>query len=233
MKTRFKAPLEEILARGQVTLAAMDMLAPEWTAPYFMTPAEFAVLLEEVRARKAEFYGATVAMECAAGRCEVALGQWHEASVAVVTIGRITFKQSEHAPVWARLRATGQGRERILSEGAQIESAWQSSDAAWVPKPGLTLAAYQALGTAAVAADGDCTERANALSVARGILHERANLLHQVCVDWYAVALVSFPADSPQANAIRHILSPRRSRAKPVVEASPPVSEERTEAAAE
>ena len=219
--TRFKAPLEEILARAQMTLATIDALAPDWTAPSFPTPAEFQILVDDVQTLKTKLQSALSAAAGTMGGCEVALAQWHETSVLVVTIGRIHFRGTEQSPVWQRLRATGQGHERILSEGAQIESAWQSSDTTWVPKPGLTLAAFQAQRAAAVAAEAACTECANAASVARGILVEGANGLHQLCVDWYAMAMASFPANSPQASTIRSILAPRRSRAKPVEAAAP------------
>jgi len=212
MKTRLKAPVVDVLQRAEATLAAMNALAPEWTALYFPTPEEFAVLVEELKVQRLQFESKALKALGAGALCDEALGALHEASVAVVTIGRIRFRESEQAPVWARLRATGQGHEIILSEGAQLEGAWALSDAAWVPKPGLTLAAYQALRAAAVAAEADCTECGNALSVARGRLHERANALHQLCVDWYAMALATFTKDSAQGNMVWHILSPWRTR---------------------
>jgi hypothetical protein len=214
MKMRFKLPLEDIFIRADKTRTALNQLAPDWLAPGFPTPPEFEEIIEEVRVTKEEWESATTTEGKATVLCNIATQRLHEASVAVATIGRIAFRQSEHAPVWRGLRASAQGHERILSEAAQIVSAWESSDAAWVPKAGLTLADYQALRAAAAAAETECVQCGNALNVARGILQERANGLYRLCVDWYAVGLATFAKDSQQSGIIRRILSPRRSRGK-------------------
>jgi hypothetical protein len=202
----------------------MKILEPQWVSPYLPSPVEFAALIAQVEAQQSAVARA-VAVDSRAGGCRFgAVDKLQEASVVVATMGRIVFRASEQAPVWQRLRATGQGQARTLAEGAQLERAWAASDAAWVPKPGLTLTAYRELLAAAEEASAECGACADALSVARGVLHAQANHLHQVCVDWYAVALAVFPLGTAEGQTIWSILSPRRSRKK--AEKSEAVQEE-------
>lgn len=212
MKTKLKAEFWDLIGRAQKTHAMMKILEPQWVAQHLPSPVEFAALIAQVQAQHSVVGGAVAVDSQAGAECGGAVDKLHEASVVVATLGRIVFRASEQAPVWQRLRATGQGRGRTLSEGAQLVRAWESTDAAWVPKPGLTLTAYRELLAAAEEAEAECGACADALSVARGIYHERLNYLYQVCVDWYAVALAVFPESTLEGRAIWSILSPRRSR---------------------
>lgn len=214
MKTKLKATLEDIIGRAQRTRVQMVMLESKWVSPYLPSPVEFAALIAQVQAQYVAVADAIVADGGAIGGCCGAVEKLQEASVVVATMGRIFFRGTEQAPVWQRLRATGQGQARTLAEAAQLERAWESGNAAWVPKPGLTLTAYRELLAAAEEASAECGACADALSVARGVLHAQANHLYQVCVDWYAVALAVFPADTVEGHGVWSILSPRRSRKK-------------------
>ena len=150
-----------------------------------------------------------------------AMERWHAVSVLVTAIGRVSFKGSPHAHLWQRLRATGQGRECILQEGRAIEYAWESSDPTWWPKSGVTLASYQALRAAAEEAAEEFAMAQNAASVTRGLWHEKVNALHELCVNWYAVARATFPENTTEGQFVRQVGLGLRRRRTPVGQPTP------------
>lgn len=216
MQTQLKVPFNTVRNRAENIRTTMIELAPGWLAPGFVTPEELGGVIEDLDAHRGTLSRANTVLGHRSGVWRVAMEEWHAVSVLVTAIGRVSFKGSPHAHLWQRLRATGQGRECILQEGRAIEYAWESSDPAWWPKPGVTLTSYRALRAAAEEAAEEFAKAQNAASVARSLWHEKVNALHELCVNWYAVARATFPEDTTEGQLVRQVTVGSRRRRTPV-----------------
>lgn len=205
---KYKAPLPFIKARANATEVVMETLANDtipWTAPGIVSPLNY---LNEIQATLAQENLLTLkeaALAAAAGAWDAILDPWHKESVTALKLGRVVYAGTPKAPAWRPLKANGGGRQIITREGTEIESAWQTSNPAWVPKPGLTLASFQARRTTAetkarlyYTAEGEASNE-------RGMLIDMANGIYETAVKWYELATATFPEDTVQGALIRTI----------------------------
>jgi hypothetical protein len=101
------------------------------------------------------------------------------------------------------LRFPTAGREARYKQANGFEKAWAKAEAGWTFKSGLTLAQFKARREA-------IRDRAEAHSVAesdekheRALLHNMADGLNNVCVNWYSVATGHFGDDTVAGQLIR------------------------------
>ena len=206
MKT--KIPLPAIKTRGTETQIVMQTLAngtPSWQAANCISPENFLGNLQALTVQENLLSLKEAALDVAAGEWDNILNPWHDESVAVLRLGRVIFAKTPKAPAWRSLSADGGGRDRITKEGTDIESAWQSSNPAWVPKQGLTLASFQARRTTAEAKGWLWSLAGKAVDEERGVMIDLANNIYDLCVDWYAQATATFDKDTIQGALIRTI----------------------------
>jgi hypothetical protein len=145
------------------------------------------------------------AMLAARGAWDAALDQLHGWTVQGVGMAKARCRNdAAKSAQLANLSASASGRESVLAEALAWESAWASVDAAWVPLPGLTLAAFAALRKHAnedlktAHADARATWRK-----ASARLGEMAGDLTDVSQAWYANATRVFPEGTPEGDMIR------------------------------
>jgi hypothetical protein len=79
----------------------------------------------------------------AARQWDAVLAPWHQDALAVLGKAQACFGDGPFAALWLSVRAEGGGREAVKEEGLAIEEAWEASDAAWQPRPGLTLETFK------------------------------------------------------------------------------------------
>ena len=200
-----KEPLNYIKERSSATSLIMSQIAPEWTAPGFITPAAYATLVTELNTQSNLVTERDAQLALAAGEWDDALAQWHASSVCVSQVARGAFRGTDKLGAWRNVRATRGSREKITQAGQAIESAWVATDPTWVPKAGLTLVAYQAQRTAALnkqAAHGAAERNAN---LERATLSVKADGLYDLSVQWYLMATGAFPAGTVTGDLIRTI----------------------------
>lgn len=206
MKT--KIPLPAIKTRGtetQIVAATLANGSPSWQAANSISPENLLNLLNDLTTQENLLSLKEAALAVAAGEWDNILNPWHEESVAVLKLGRVIFASTPKAPAWRSLSANGQSRAVITSEGTDIESAWQSSNPAWVPKQGLTFANFQARRTTADTKARLWALADKAVDEERGVLIDMANHIYDLCVDWYTQATATFDKDSPEGALIRTI----------------------------
>lgn len=104
------------------------------------------------------------------------------------------------------LEYRGTGRDARYAQALAFEVSWEKAEPNWVFKPGLTLAAYRARREAVPM----ITERAHVSAAKeeqhqRAILHDWADEMNKVCVNWYAVATATFAEDTVPGQLVRTI----------------------------
>ena len=206
MKT--KVPLPAIKTRGtetQIVAATLATGTPPWQAANFISPENLLNLLNDLTTQENLLSLKDAALAVSAGEWDNILNPWHEESVAVLKLGRVIFASTPKAPAWRSLSANGQSRAVITKEGTDIESAWQSSNPAWVPKQGLTFANFQARRTTADTKARLWALADKAVDEERGVMIDMANHIYDLCVDWYTQATATFDKNTPEGALIRTI----------------------------
>jgi hypothetical protein len=182
---------------ADLSIAAMEELLAAVTGDATATPP--------VAGQEADAGAAEQVMLAARGTYDTALDQLHRWTVQGVGMAKARCRNdAAKSAQLANLSASESGREGILKEALAWESAWTNVDAAWVPLPGLTLAAFAALRKHAnedlktAYADARATSRK-----ASAKLGEMAADLNDVSQAWYASATRVFPEGTPEGDMIR------------------------------
>ncbi len=208
MVIRYQEPLAQIKTRSTQSQVIMENLVngiPSWMAPGFVSPGNVLNMIQALTTQENLLSLKEAQLAIAAGEWDSILNPWHDESVTALRVGRVSFGKTPKAPSWSRLKASGQSRDRITKEGTDIESAWQESNPAWVPAPGITFAAFQARRTTAEVKGRAWSLADKAASNERGMLITQANALYELCVGWYEVATATFAADTVRGALIRTI----------------------------
>ena len=206
--------IEFVKDRAVKSISAAKQVAASWTWEEKSIPALEAQLAgiigdasatppvtgwEDVAA------AAEQAMLTARAAWDRALDQLHRWTVQGVNMAKTKFRNDPaKASQLAGLGARGSGRAATLDEALAWESAWASVDAAWVPLPGLDLAAFSALRKLAnESLQSDYSDARAEWRKAAETLGELVSELNDVCQAWYASAIRVFPAGSPEGDMIR------------------------------
>jgi hypothetical protein len=206
MKT--KAPQPFIKDRAAQTGAVMVQLAnnpPGWTAEDFISPQNFVDMVNSILPIENELSLREAALALAGGEWDAVLDPWHDESVCVLSLARPKFRGSSKAPAWRNLRANSRGRDQVMKTGQDIIAAWQTSNPNWVPKAGLTLAAFTGRQTAAATKAAAHNTADKLADMKRGELHDLLNEVYDLSVRWYEIATGYWPEDSIEGSLIRTI----------------------------
>jgi hypothetical protein len=125
--------------------------------------------------------------------------------VLALKMGRLAFHGTTKGAAWRSLKANGGGRERIMEEGRDIESAWQASNPAWTPRPSLRLTKFQQRHTAADTKQAAFTLAEKNAAVERASLGVQADAIYDICVKWYEMATANFAGGTEIGDLIRTI----------------------------
>ena len=200
-----KQPLSYIKDRAEATHLVMAQIAPAWTAPGFLPPAAYQVLITNLNAQENLLADKEALLALVAGEWDGALERWHEGSVCVTQVARGAFRGTDKLGAWRNVKANGGSREKITQQGRDIEAAWIAADAAWVPKSGLNLAAYQALQSTALNRQSAYATADRNANLERATLGVNADALYDLSVQWYLMATGAFPAGTIEGDLIRTI----------------------------
>jgi len=200
-----KEPLSYIRDRAVATHLVMAQIETDWTAPGFITPAAFAVLITNLNAQVNLLSAREAELALVAGEWDAALGLWHKSSVCVTQVARGAFQGTDKAGAWRNVRARRGSREKITVAGQGIESAWIAADAAWVPKSGLALTDYQVLKNASLNKQAAHSAAERNTNLERATLGARADDLYDLSVQWYLMATGAFPVGTINGDLIRTI----------------------------
>ena len=206
MKT--KAPLSYIKDRAAETSAVMLQLSGvpvEWLAPDFLSPQNFKNMVDQIPTVEGTLALREAEMAVAAGAWDMVLHPWRAEAVSVLALGRPKFRDTDKAPSWRGINARNRSRDGIMRTGRDIIAAWQTSGAAWVPKPGLTLNVFKARETTALVKGALHNTADKAADNQRGVLHDLVNEVYDLSVLWYELATGYWPEDSVEGSLIRTI----------------------------
>ena len=200
-----KEPLSYIKDRAVATHLVMAQIAADWTAPGFITPAAFGILITNLNAQVNLLSDREAQLALVAGEWDTALGLWHGCSVCVTQVARGAFRGTDKAGAWRNVRARRGSREKITQAGQAVESAWIAADAAWVPKSGLALTDYQGLKNTSLNKQAANAAAERNTNLERATLGVRADELYDLSVQWYLMATGAFPVGTINGDLIRTI----------------------------
>ncbi|MCE9611690.1 MAG: hypothetical protein K8R23_15940 [Chthoniobacter sp.] len=193
----------EVMHRAQTTLAVMQTLAAEWTWEV-ESPAQFAARLTAIGSGGLEqaLVDAESAERTAGQMRETAVAAVHRETVRALALARVAWRElPERLVAVAPLGAGGQTLPAIMAEGEEWAAAWEETDPAWVPVPGLTLAFFQSLLAAVATAQREERRLRVRRRRAGAALAVALDAVWELAVRWFAVATAVFPETDASAAA--------------------------------
>lgn len=195
--------LEFIEARLQATRDAQTEIAAAWVWEE-QTVVQWDTRVSDFTAKKAASATQEGVMLNKRALFETTVVQMHDLTVDGLKMARIKWRKDEPRKViLSTLSADGGGRDKVQAEARGWAAVWASFDAAWVPTPGNTLAAFNTL-----LALSETQE--NAFKMDHTKWREKAEELNdfaaaceELCVAWYGAATVVFAEGTPQGDMIR------------------------------
>lgn len=182
-------------AQGEIAAVYVwdEMTVAQWIARAqdFTTKQTAAATQDGVALNKRAIFQGTV----------VAL---HNLTVDGIKMARVKWRNdAARKAIIETLSAAGGGRDTVEKEAQAWAAVWGSFDAAWVPTPGNTLAAFNTLTAA-------CLTQENDYKLAHTQWREKAEEFNvfavgseELCVAWYAAVTTVFPVGTPQGDMIR------------------------------
>lgn len=195
--------LEFIEARLQATRDAQTQIAATWVWEE-QTVVQWDTRVSDFTAKKAASDTQEGVMLNKRALFEATIVQLHDLTVDGVRMARIKWRKDEpRKAVLATVHADGGGRDTVQKEARAWAAVWASFDAAWVPTPGNTLAAFNTL-----IALSETQENAFKLEHTKWRekaeeLNDFAEACEELCVAWYGAATTVFPEGTPQGDMIR------------------------------
>lgn len=194
---------EFIETRLQATRDAQVEIAPVYVWEE-MTVAQWIARATDFTAKKAASATQEGVMLNQRALFETTVVQMHDLTVDGLKMARIKWRKDEPRKViLSTLSAGGGGRDTVQAEARSWAAVWASFDAAWVPMPGNTLAAFNTL-----IALSETQENAFKMDYTKWRekaeeLNDFAAASEELCVAWYAAATTVFPEGTPQGDMIR------------------------------
>ncbi len=135
---------------------------------------------------------------------ETSIVQLHDLTVTGLKMARVKWRNdAARKAILSTLHAEGQSRDGVEKEAQAWAGVWVSFDAAWVPTPGNTLAAFNTLITLSETQE-------NAFKLEHTKWREKAEEFNvfaaaseDLCIAWYAAVTTVFPVGTPQGDMIR------------------------------
>jgi hypothetical protein len=208
MTIRYKTPLPAIKTRATETQIVMEALTngnPPWSAPGIVSPNNLLGMIQALTVQENLLSLKEAQLAVASSEWDNILHPWHADAVTVLKLGRATFRGTPKGGAWTRLKANDRSRDRVTKDGTEIENTWKETNPAWVPKPAITFAAFQAYRTSGEIKGRAYSVADKAAANERGLLITQANTIYDVCVKWYELATSYFGTDTPQGILIRTI----------------------------
>jgi hypothetical protein len=201
--------IDFIYGRARDTKAVMTTLT---NAPYNwswggISPENFRNMIDGLNTQMEVLNNAETATSLAAGLWDREIASLLGQSMLGASAARAKWvRDAVKLQFFQGLRHGGRGRDVSYHQLLDFESAWRTTDPAWVFETGLTLAIFKQrrealrLGLEVAHVDAEKNEAKE-----RSILHLMANDVNEVCVGWYEVATSKFDPDSVPGALVRTI----------------------------
>lgn len=195
--------LEFIQARLHATRDAQTEIAVAWVWEE-VTVLQWNTRVTDFGTKKAASAAQEGVMLNARATFEDSITQLHDLTVTGLKMARVKWRNdAARKAILTTLSAAGDSRDGVENEAQAWAGVWASFDAAWVPTPGNTLAAFNTLLTA-------CLTQENTFQQERTQWREKAEDLNvfaaetdELCIAWYAAATTVFPVGTAQGDMIR------------------------------
>ena len=195
--------LEFIEARLQGTRDAQAEVIAAWTWEE-MTGAQWDTRVTDFDTKKAAVTTQEGVMLNQRATLDASLTQLHDRTVEGLKMARVKWrKDAARKAILATLSANGGSRDAVEKEAQAWAGVWDSFDAAWVPTPGNTLAAFNTLLTACFTQENDYNMEHTKWREKAEEFNSFAAASEELCVAWYAAATVVFPQGTAQGDMIR------------------------------
>lgn len=195
--------LEFIETRLQATRDAQTEIAATWVWEE-QTVVQWDTRVTDFTAKKAASATQEGVMLNKRALYEATLVQIHDLTVDGVKMARIKWRKDEpRKAILSTLSADGGGRDKVQAEARAWAAVWASFDAAWVPTPGNTLAAFNTLISLSETQENAFKMEHTKWREKAEELNDFAEACEELCVAWYGAATTVFPEGTPQGDMIR------------------------------
>jgi len=202
-----------IHSRGSATVAVQIQIAASWVWPE-KTVVQWQTELAAIITQDEVAQDARAALDGERGNLTVAVAEMSRLGRQVLGLARTRYR---HVPatlnLFDNIRFDSNGREAILKDALDTESAWEQADPAWVPlnlpavPPAapvpLTLTLFKSKRLAARGLMDSETLKEKAWQKQEQVLDDLCRVLNDANVHWYADATLLFAAGTVEGDLIR------------------------------
>ena len=195
--------IEFTLQRAQATRAVQTSIAAAWVwdemtlLQWDAAITSFVTQMEVEQDAEADYLAKR-------GETDTAIDSLHSLSGRCVRMAKNRYRDTPaKLEVIAGLRNDAASRSGKLQDALEWESAWEKSEPAWSPLPGVTLATFKPQRLAAMALLEGLTTKKTNWDAADEQLNTQGHTLNGNCVAWYEAATTVFPAGTPEGDLIR------------------------------
>lgn len=195
--------LEFIETRLQATRDAQTEIAADWLWEE-MSVLQWDTRVTGFTAKKAASATQEGVMLNKRATFEASIVQLHDLTVAGLKMARVKWRNdAARKAILSTLHAEGQSRDAVEKEAQAWAGVWASFDAAWVPTPGNTLAAFNTLLAACFTQENEFKQEHTEWREKAEEFNVFAAASEELCIAWYAAVTTVFPEGTPQGDMIR------------------------------
>ncbi|WP_394793260.1 hypothetical protein [Armatimonas sp.] len=194
---------DDVRARLLKTQAVQGQLQAVWVWDK-ATLADWQAAIVSLDGARDASQDAIATLQNARSAAAAGLTTLHEATKQALGIAKIAFRdQPTKAGAFVGLTAVSKSFPAVSRSAQALSSAWQKADPAWVPLPGKTLAAYDAIRAQVNAQHAAVASAVSAQKDTRRALQAALKVQDRRSKDWYAVATRVFPDNTPEGQLVR------------------------------
>lgn len=200
--------IDEVLERAYAARPTMQTLEGppyNWDWPEGASGV-FAERIAEVNELVVELADAEAKLSLAASLWDQSANAVYELVSLGQRMGKLRFKgQRAKLKLFERLRLNNTGRESRQQQALAFEASWKKADPAWVFKEGLALGDFRTQRRALRDLEEAHADAVKDEMFTRASLHEAGLGLHDLCVDWYEAATLTFAEDTVPGMLVRTV----------------------------
>jgi hypothetical protein len=198
-----KSRITIIIARAKTTRHAQEDLKSGWTWNE-MTLDQWDNEIADLQRMQEICSSAKFTRNSMRAALDADLQEIHRRSMQFLVMAKFHFRNDPSIfEAINRLTSEGEGRRAIAQKAMDIESAWQKAGPEWAPTEVNTFASFQALRKQCTELDAAFIAAYSSWRTQSEILNQKASVLNDANIAWYAAATRIFPAGTAEGDMIR------------------------------
>jgi hypothetical protein len=211
-----RAGIDLIVKRAKITRHAQEDLKASWIWNE-ATLDQWDKEIADVQGMQKICSSARFARNSARAALDASLQEIHRRTMQFLAMAKFHFRDDpSKLEAINRLKCDGVGRRGIAREAMDVETAWQEAGLEWAPTEVNTFASFQALRKQCIELDAAYIAAYSTWRTQSELLSQKAAVLSDANVAWYAAATRIFPTGTVEGETIRRSIPTHYSPAIPV-----------------